>query len=81
VTGTRPLRMYRTPLVANCGMCDDIDRFLSDGNYRKLYIEISKRGYRKAEPEGGPRETSQVLHKVFAALRAEGITQQVIASS
>jgi hypothetical protein len=45
------------------------------------YIEISKRGYRKAEPEGGPRETSQVLHKVFAALRAEGITQQVIASS
>lgn len=52
---------------------------LSDWHYRKLYIEISKRGYRKAEPEGGLRETSQVLHKVFSALRAEGVTKRTIA--
>jgi Zn-dependent peptidase ImmA (M78 family)/DNA-binding XRE family transcriptional regulator len=52
---------------------------LSDWHYRKLYIEISKRGYRKEEPAGGPRETSQVLHKVFAALRAEGVTKRTVA--
>jgi Zn-dependent peptidase ImmA (M78 family)/DNA-binding XRE family transcriptional regulator len=53
--------------------------FLSDWHYRKLYIEISKRGYRKAEPDGGQREISQVLQKVFAALRAEGVTKHTIA--
>ncbi len=52
---------------------------VSDWHYRKLYIEISKRGYRKQEPEGGPRETSQVLHKVFAALRADGVTKRTVA--
>lgn len=52
---------------------------LSDWHYRKLYIELSSRGYRKAEPEGGQRETSQVLHKVFSALRSEGVTPHDIA--
>jgi Zn-dependent peptidase ImmA (M78 family)/DNA-binding XRE family transcriptional regulator len=52
---------------------------LSDWHYRKLYIEISKRGYRKAEPDGAQREASQVLHKVFAALRADGVTKHAIA--
>jgi hypothetical protein len=54
---------------------------LSDWHYRKLYIEISKRGYRKAEPDGAPREVSQVLHKVFAALRADGITKHAVAEA
>jgi tripartite-type tricarboxylate transporter receptor subunit TctC len=39
---------------------------LSGWHYRKLYIEISERGFRKDEPDSGPRETSQVLHKVRA---------------
>jgi len=52
---------------------------LSDWHYRKLYIEISKRGFRKAEPDGGPREISQVLQKVFAALRADGVTKRTVA--
>jgi Zn-dependent peptidase ImmA (M78 family)/DNA-binding XRE family transcriptional regulator len=54
---------------------------LSDWHYRKLYIEISSRGYRKAEPDGGPREISQVLQKVLAALRDEGITKHDIAAT
>jgi Zn-dependent peptidase ImmA (M78 family)/DNA-binding XRE family transcriptional regulator len=54
---------------------------LSDWHYRKLYIEISKRGYRKAEPEGAPRETSQVLHKVFAFLRTQGVIKHAIADA
>lgn len=54
---------------------------LSDWHYRKLYIEISKRGYRKAEPKEGVRETSQVLQKVFAVLRTEGVTKNAIAEA
>jgi Zn-dependent peptidase ImmA (M78 family)/DNA-binding XRE family transcriptional regulator len=39
---------------------------------RSLCIEISKLGYRTQEPLGIARETSQVLEKVFTALRSEG---------
>jgi Zn-dependent peptidase ImmA (M78 family) len=52
---------------------------LSEWHYRGLCIEMTKRGYRKAEPEGVPRETSQVLNKVFAALREEGISKSDVA--
>jgi Zn-dependent peptidase ImmA (M78 family)/DNA-binding XRE family transcriptional regulator len=54
---------------------------LSDWHYRKLYIEISARGYRRAEPDGGPREVSQVLQKVFIALREEGISKHDAAAA
>jgi Zn-dependent peptidase ImmA (M78 family)/DNA-binding XRE family transcriptional regulator len=53
---------------------------LSEWHYRQLYIEISKRGYRKREPEEAPRETSQVLAKVFAALRDESVMKRHIAA-
>lgn len=52
---------------------------LSDWHYQSLFVEISRRGYRKNEPSEGQRETSQVLQKVFAALREEGITKHEIA--
>jgi Zn-dependent peptidase ImmA (M78 family) len=54
---------------------------LSDWHYRKLYIEISARGYRKSEPNGAPREVSQVLHKVFNALREENVTKHDVAAA
>lgn len=53
---------------------------LSDWHYRTLCIEIGKLGYRTNEPEPKiARETSQVLNKVFAALRQEGCTKSDIA--
>ena len=52
---------------------------LSEWHYRQLCIDMNQRGYRKREPEGTQRETSQVLSKVLKALRAEGITKQAIA--
>lgn len=53
---------------------------LSDWHYRMLCIEIGKRGFRTNEPEPKiARETSQVLNKVFAALRKEGCTKADIA--
>ena len=51
----------------------------SDWHYRQLCVELSKRGYRSTEPGGISRESSQVLGKVFAALRAEGLKPQAIA--
>jgi hypothetical protein len=44
-------------------------------------MEISTRGNRKQEPDGGPREVSQVLQKVFAALRAKGVSKDDIAEA
>lgn len=45
---------------------------ISDWHYRKLYIEISRLGYRKSEPDEGVRETSQILKKYswLCAMRA-----------
>ncbi|MGI5419240.1 helix-turn-helix domain-containing protein [Actinomadura luteofluorescens] len=47
---------------------------LSDWAHRQACIELGKRGYRLAEPDGMPvRESSQLWEKVFRALRAKGV--------
>jgi Zn-dependent peptidase ImmA (M78 family)/transcriptional regulator with XRE-family HTH domain len=51
----------------------------SDWHYRQLCVELSKRGYRRTEHNGISRESSQVLNKVLAALRADGIRPTAIA--
>lgn len=53
---------------------------LTEWQYRELFMQISQRGYRKKEPESLPRETSQILAKVFAALRSEGVAKSDIAA-
>jgi hypothetical protein len=53
---------------------------LSDWHYQSLYIDLSSRGYRKREPNESQRETSQIFHKVFMALRDESISRGDIAS-
>jgi Zn-dependent peptidase ImmA (M78 family) len=52
---------------------------ITEWHYRTLCIEMAQRGYRKAEPNPITRETSQVLDKVFAALRDEGVTKADVA--
>jgi Zn-dependent peptidase ImmA (M78 family)/transcriptional regulator with XRE-family HTH domain len=52
---------------------------LTDWQYRRLCIEIAKRG-RDREPNGAPRETSTVLPKIFASLYEDGITRGQVAS-
>lgn len=54
-------------------------KLLSDWHYRTICIEIAQRGYRRSEPNGIPRETSQLLQKVLQALRDEGVTRPAIA--
>jgi len=52
---------------------------VSDWQYRSLYVEIAKRGYRTNEPAPMKRETSQVLSKVFAILKDEGVGKGTVA--
>ena len=48
-------------------------------HYRSLFVQLSKRGFTKNEPEPATHESSQLLQKVFKALRKEGITRQRVA--
>ena len=52
---------------------------LSDFQYRVLFTEIGRQSFRVNEPEPAKRETSQVLDKVFQALRADGTTVSHVA--
>lgn len=51
----------------------------TEWSYRNLCIQIAKNGYRTSEPNPMRSESSQVLRKVFDALRAEGITRSMLA--
>ncbi|CAL9668875.1 hypothetical protein SUDANB15_07343 [Streptomyces sp. enrichment culture] len=54
---------------------------LSDWQYRSTCAELSRLGYRSAEPQGmEQRETSQVLTKVFTALRSKHIRPSSVAA-
>jgi Zn-dependent peptidase ImmA (M78 family) len=66
------LKKYWTVSVAALAYRLHMVGVLTDWHYRTLCIEIAKRGYRTKEPEEAPRESSQILAKVFAALREEG---------
>ena len=54
---------------------------LSDWQARDVYSQLGQLGYRTGEPDRQPmtRETSQVLAKVFDALRAEGVSRATVA--
>ena len=52
---------------------------LSEWHYRSLFIEMGQRGYRTNEPQGAQREMSQILSKIFAALRDEDVTKDDVA--
>ncbi|MBN7379713.1 helix-turn-helix domain-containing protein [Mycobacteroides abscessus] len=44
---------------------------LTEWGYRSACVQLSKMGYRSSEPDGLQRESSQLLAKVFAALRED----------
>lgn len=52
---------------------------LSEWQYRSLFKEMSRRGYRSSEPEPMAREASQIFTKVFQALRTEGVSATHVA--
>lgn len=55
-------------------------QLLSDWSYRSIIVELTRLGYRKGEPGGAQdRESSKLLAKVFASLRAKGMTKAKLA--
>jgi Zn-dependent peptidase ImmA (M78 family) len=52
---------------------------ITEWQYRTFCIKLSQTGYRRSEPDGLPRDTSQIFPKVFDALRAEGRSRGAIA--
>lgn len=74
----RAKRAWRVSVSALGHRLHQLD-LLSDWHYRQLAVEIAKRGYRTEEPQPMQRETSQVLNKVFLALRREGTTKADVA--
>lgn len=56
-------------------------RLVTEWQYRSLFVEIARKGYRKNEPDEMPREMSQVLAKVFNVLRQDGVKKSEIYSS
>ena len=53
---------------------------LSDWQFRMLFKEMNRMGYLKKEPNGIKGETSQVLGKVFKALRDDRISMAQVAN-
>ena len=76
-----PLKQrWRVSLAAYVRRLHDVGE-LSDWQYRSYYVEMSKLGYRTAEPHEGERETSQVMMKVLEALREEGNGPRSVAAA
>ena len=55
-------------------------KLISDWQYRTLFIELSKRGFRNSEPKPIPREGSAVLSQVFNSLRSTNVRIRDIAN-
>lgn len=54
-------------------------QLITEWRYRTFCIELSREGFRQGEPDGSPRDTSQIFAKVFDMLRAEGRSRGSIA--
>ncbi len=54
-------------------------KMLSDWQYRTLFVQMSKKGYRTSEPKGIQPERSQLLVKVFQTLRDDGVSKADVA--
>lgn len=56
-------------------------RLLSEWQYRSFCVELSKTNQRRAEINGIPRESSQILDKTLGVLRTEGLNRNAIANA
>lgn len=52
---------------------------LTEWQYRSLFIELGKHGFRRGEPGGLQAETSQIFSKVFQVLQQDGVTKKEVA--
>lgn len=71
--------LWGVSLSALAYRMNDIGLF-TEWTYRSLCIDMAKNGYRTNEPKPMRHESSQVLAKIFAALRLENIKRTDIAA-
>jgi Zn-dependent peptidase ImmA (M78 family)/DNA-binding XRE family transcriptional regulator len=72
-------RVWNVAAMALTHRLHELD-LLTDWGYRSTCVQLSRMGYRRAEPEGIQRESSQLLGKVFRSVRADGLTPAAIAA-
>lgn len=82
-TPARILQAKRTWKVAAMALTHRLQELdlLTEWGYRTACVQLSRMGYRSAEPNGIPRESSQLLAKVLRSVRDDGETLATIATS
>jgi Zn-dependent peptidase ImmA (M78 family) len=81
-TSTRILqakRIWKVAAMALTHRLYELD-LLSEWGYRTACVQLSRLGYRRSEPKGIQRESSQLLSKVFRSARDDGVTSATIAA-
>jgi Zn-dependent peptidase ImmA (M78 family) len=73
-----PKRHWRVSLAAYVYRLHRLG-LITEWHYRSLIVDVSRRGFRTTEPYSIQRETSQVLNKVFNALRKQSISKADVA--
>lgn len=73
-------RPWKVAAMALTHRLHELD-LVTEWGYRTACIQLSRLGYRSSEPRGIPRESSQLLAKVFRAVRDEGETPATVAAS
>ncbi len=53
---------------------------ISDWHFKSLIIELGRRGYRNNEPDGSPKEQSDIFHTVLKVMRERGINLRFAAN-
>jgi len=53
---------------------------MSDWHFKSLNIELRRRGFKEKEPEGSPKEQSDILEAVLEKMRDKGITLRFAAN-
>lgn len=71
---------WNVSAAALCYRLHDVG-LVSDWQYRSLFSEMGTAGYLREEPNSVPRETSQILEKVFENLRQAGTGSESLTES
>src|SRR5580692_680123 len=77
---TEANRTWKVSAMALAHRLHELD-LLTEWGYRTACVQLSRLGYRYSEPQGIERESSQLLAKVFRAIRDGGETPATVASS
>jgi len=76
----RAKRIWKVAAMALTHRLYELD-LLTEWGYRTVCVQLSRLGYRRSEPDGIQRESSQLLSKVFRSARDDGETLATIAAA